>query len=468
MPKLPPALTPTALDALIREFKKSTLRKQKISDGGCKALCLFLQKNASGISKRWMFRRLPIERSLYGLTYPECSLAKARIMAGEYLESLNNGIDPLEEKKRQDRENAEAEQEAQKNAYTFRKAAADWMQTAIKADRWANNSKGERHTDSYLRRYILPVIGDVPINELRWSHVYDVMTYQDMIQKHPENAAKCRSIINYICLAAHTNGYRDADDEPARLVGALKNKLDLICPNKKQKGHKARVEPDDIPEFFAQIGEFNGMSARMLEFTILTAARPGMVQKSKHKDSITGIEFTAAASWKDIDLEAGTWTLSPDVMKMKGREEFVVYLSSYAIELLKSLPRFDGCPWVFTRDGVRPIGEGAMAALIDSMNAKRRALGLREWIDEKESRRIGRPVNVSPHGTARSSFRTWLMTDKHKNYQRFSRDAAELCLAHFIDDGFEGGYYRPDLTDARRECMEAWGKYCTTGLYPDE
>lgn len=472
MPKLAAALTPKSLKGAIDRFEKSGAQKKRVADGGCTGLELLLKRTDDGISKRWTFRATvegrAYDRSLYGLTYPECGIKAARDRAREYLDALRAGVDPLEEKARIQREEAEAKREAARSAYTFGNAASDWMEVARRADRWLNNSQGERKVEGYLRRSILPVVGEVPINDFQWTHVYDVMMTGDLYKEHSEDAKKCRTIINAVCTAAHTNGFREVNDEPARLIGALKAKLDLVVPHKKAKGHEPRVEPDEIPEFFSQIGDFSGMSARMLEFCILTASRPGMVQKSTHKDPLTRLPFVAAAQWKDIDLEAGTWTVSPIVMKMKGREPFTVFLSSYAVKLLRALPRFEGCPWVFTRNGVNPIGPGAMAGVIDSMNAKRRAAGLHEWIDETQSRRVGRPVNASPHGTARSSFRTWLTTDKHKNYQRFNREAAELCLAHFVGDDYGGGYNRPDLVDARRECMEAWGRYCVTGLYPDE
>ena len=468
MPKVSVTLTDKSIKNALRAFKQSTSRKKRLCDGGCKGLNLILLKTNSGTSVRWEVRGLGVERSLYGLTYPDCGINEARNKAREYFASLRSGIDPLIEKERIKQEQAEQTQEAIKQAYTFGKASHDWFEMVRKADKWINDAGGEKKAEINLRCHIIPVVGDVPINEFTWRHVYDVMMHNDLYRRKSEQAKKCRAIINQVCLYAHTHGYRDAEEEPARLIGALKAKLDLVVPVKKEKGHEPRVEPDDIPEFFAQIDEFEGVGAKMLKFCILTASRPGMVQKAKHTNPITKTSFVTAVRWEDIDLDAGTWTVSPIVMKMKGREEFVVHLSSYAIAFLRSIPRFEGCPWVFTRDGRNPIGAGAMARVIDSMNAKRRARGLREWIDEKESKRLGRPINASPHGTARSSFRTWLTTDKHKNYQRFNLEAIELCLAHFVGDEYGGGYNRPDLSDSRRECMEAWGRYCTTGLYPDE
>ena len=184
------------------------------------------------------------------------------------------------------------------------------MEGARLADRWLNNSQGERKVEGYLRRSILPVVGEVPINDFQWTHVYDVMMTGDLYKEHPGDAKKCRAIINAVCAAANLNGCREANGEPARLIGALKAKLDLVVPHKKEKGHKARVEPDEIPEFFSQIGDFSGMSARMLEFCILTASRPGMVQQSNHKDPVTRIPFIAAARWEDMMPALGQFPLS--------------------------------------------------------------------------------------------------------------------------------------------------------------
>lgn len=472
MPKRIPPLDHRGIKSALDAFTEGQKRTERLSDGDVRGLILFFERFPSGeVSASWKVRRRAggkeIDRYLSLPPYPKTSLKQARIIAREYLDKLRAGIDPAEEKRKEREAEKRLEEQRQRDAYTFGKAATKWMDTSRTADLWKNNVAGERKAESYLRRCILPVVGDIPINELNWRHVFDVMMFQDIYRDHREDAKKCRAIINQVCIAAHTDGKRDSDDSPARVVGALKAKLDLVVPHKKEKAHQPRVEPDDVPEFFAQLRKVEGLSARMLEFTILTASRPGMVHKSKHKDPITGKEFIASARWKDIDLDAGIWMVSSVVMKVK-KEDFPVFLSSYAVALLRSLPRIEGSPWVFSLDARRPLSAGAMTSVIKRMNQARVADGLKEWIDERESRKAGRPVTVTPHGTARSSFRTWLTTDKHKNYQRFNSDAAELCLAHEVSDQYGGSYYRPDLSDARRECMEAWGRYCVTGLYPDE
>ena len=67
-----------------------------------------------------------------------------------------------------------------------------------------------------------------------------------------------------------------------------------------------------------------GVAARALEFTILTAARTGEV---------------VGARWSEIDLETRTWVIP--AARMKSRRDRVP-LSPRAIELLSRLYREDG------------------------------------------------------------------------------------------------------------------------------
>ncbi|MFZ2031082.1 MAG: hypothetical protein WAU68_12280 [Vitreimonas sp.] len=61
---------------------------------------------------------------------------------------------------------------------------------------------------------------------------------------------------------------------------------------------------------------------------------------------------------------------------------------------------------------------------------------------------------ITPHGF-RSSFRDWVSETTD-----FSREVAEMALAHVIEDKTEAAYRRRDLFDKRRELMAAWEGYC--------
>jgi hypothetical protein len=68
------------------------------------------------------------------------------------------------------------------------------------------------------------------------------------------------------------------------------------------------------------------------------------------------------------------------------------------------------------------------------------------WTDDK-----GR-VAVT-HGF-RSSFRDWV-----SERTSFSREVAEMALAHVVDDKTEAAYRRGDLFDKRRRMMAAWASF---------
>lgn len=80
----------------------------------------------------------------------------------------------------------------------------------------------------------------------------------------------------------------------------------------------------------AELRQRAGISARALEFSILTVARSGEIR---------------GAEWCEIDLDAKTWIIPAE--RMKAAKEHRVPLSDTAVELLKALPRFTDNNLVF-------------------------------------------------------------------------------------------------------------------------
>jgi integrase len=154
------------------------------------------------------------------------------------------------------------------------------------------------------------------------------------------------------------------------------------------------------------------MSARALEFLILTAARPGEI---------------LGARWSEI--EGDVWTIPGE--RMKGGKPHRVPLSKRAVELLARLPREDGIVFLGARTGALMHGK-AMNALI---------------------RRMGH--SVTAHGF-RSSFRDWAAEQTS-----YANHVVEQALAHAIGSGVEAAYRRGDLFDKRRRLMQDWANYCS-------
>jgi integrase len=165
------------------------------------------------------------------------------------------------------------------------------------------------------------------------------------------------------------------------------------------------------------------ISARVLEFTILTACRTGEV---------------IGATWDEIDQSARSWTIPAS--RMKAAKEHRVPLSDRAVELLKSLPREAGNPHVFIggRKGA-PLSNMAMLELMKGL----------------------RPGYV-PHGF-RSTFRDWAA--ERTNYPNH---IVEKALAHVVADKVEAAYRRGDLFEKRRRLMNEWARYCASPKRPGD
>ena len=146
----------------------------------------------------------------------------------------------------------------------------------------------------------------------------------------------------------------------------------------------------------------------------------------------TKTSATIEANWSEFDFDKGIWTIPKERMK-KGREH-TVPLSDQAIEVLKSINRVEGSPWVFDSRGKgKPISNMAMS------NCLKGTLGFKEY---------------TVHGF-RSSFRDWAgETTTH------SREVIEQSLAHSLADQTEAAYPRGDYLEKCRALMADWAGYC--------
>ncbi|MCB1905752.1 MAG: integrase arm-type DNA-binding domain-containing protein [Rhodocyclaceae bacterium] len=384
---------------------------------------LYLRVQASG-AKGWIFRfQLNGKRREMGIgTLAELPAVDARAAAAELGRLVRDGVDPIEERKQRKQEAAESAQQAKASIVTFRQVATDYIashnagwRNAKHADQWANT----------LATYAEPVIGDLPPAEVTTEHLLKILS--PIWTTKTETASRVRSRIELVLSYAKAKKLREGEN-PAMWRGHL----DALLP-KPGRVKKVRHQPA-LP--YAQMGEFmlalrqvQGMGARALEFAILNAARSGEVR---------------LAEWREIDLEAATWTVPAE--RMKARREHRVPLSKAAVQLLASLPKFKGVDLLFpsVREK-RPISDMTLTAVIRRMNEDEP-----RWADPK----TGAPA--VPHGF-RSTFRDWCAEQTH-----FPSEMAEIALAHTVGDKVEAAYRRGDMFERRREMMQAWADWCIT------
>ena len=354
-----------------------------------------------GDSSAWVLRvTIGNRRRDVGLGgYPDVPLAMARDKARGVRAKIEQGIDPIAERKEF--------RTVLVGALTFDEAAKRLI--AAKSPEW-KNAKHATQWKATLDTYASPIIGKMPVDKIELRHVVDVLT--PIWHTKTETASRVRSRMEAVLSWATASGHRSGDN-PARWAGNLDAGI-LAKPSKIRKvKHHAALPIDDLPGFVADLRQREGIAARALEFAILTAARSGEVR---------------GAVWAEIDMDAKTWTVPGE--RMKAEKEHVVPLTPKAMALLKALPRFAGTDLVFPSPTGKMLSDMTLSAVMRRME-----------------------VDAVPHGF-RSTFRDW--ASERTNYPR---DVAEMALAHTIGDKVEAAYRRGDLLAKRTKMMADWAKF---------
>jgi len=360
-------------------------------------------------AKSWLYRYTISGKTRYmGLgSARHVTLAQARKRVDELrVTKVAKGIDPLAE------EAAAAEQAkaAKAKAIPFRERAEQYLRAH--EDAW-RNAKHRGQWRSTLETYAYPTIGDVPAHEVTAAHIVEILR-PIWSEKH-DTARKVRGRIEAVLDYA-----ADPDDalyrNPAAMTPQLLKKLPKLSRRRKEDRHHPSLPYEQIAAFMADLRQRDGMAARALEFTILTAARTGE---------------TIGARWNEIDEAARVWIVPAG--RMKGEREHRVPLSDAALAVLARVRAASKGDVIFpSLPNDRPLSNMALLTLLKRMNR----------------------ADITVHGF-RATFRTWAAEQT-----AFPREVAETALAHVIADDTEAAYQRGDLFEKRRKLMTAWAAHC--------
>lgn len=344
----------------------------------------------NGPTKSWIFRFMLDRRSRkMGLgSLNTFSLAEARERARQARQQLADGADPIEARltERDARRRDEAER------ITFKDAAVKYL--TVHEAGW-RNAKHRAQWRSTLETYAYPSLGTRPVKAIDAALVNAALA--PIWTATPETASRVRQRIERVC-----TWVRDG--------------MPLPAPSKaKRVQHHAALPWQDMPAFMADLRGRDSISARALEFTVLTAARTGE---------------TIGATWGEIDLDGKVWTVP--AARMKAHRDHRVPLADRAVEILRDLPREKDSPYVFPGGKAgSPLSNMAMLQLLKGM----------------------RP-GLTTHGF-RSAFKDWSTeSTNHPNI------VSEAALAHTVKDAVEKAYRRGELFGKRTKLMKDWAAYC--------
>lgn len=369
---------------------KAAKRPGRYGDG--KGLFLIVGK---GDSASWLVRiQKNGRRRDIGLgSASKVSLSRARELAERVRTQIEAGIDPI------------AERRKALGIPTFREAS----ETVFDANqsKWSNG-KHLWQWKRTLEMYVYPSIGELAVSEVTATQVHDLLAA--IWLEKPETARRVRQRVGMVLDWAFSKGFRETEAPMRSITKGLPRQP-------RNAGHHAAMPYVDVPAFLSRLREKETWGRLALEAAILSASRSGEIR---------------GATWDELDLDAGLWTIPAS--RMKAKREHVVPLSPAAKRVFQRAAE------------LRTSGAGLV------FHGARRNKPMSDMTLMKVLRDMKEPFTA--HGF-RSSFRDWVSETTN-----FPGELAEAALAHAVANKTEAAYRRGNLLEKRRKLMNAWADYC--------
>jgi integrase len=308
-------------------------------------------------------------------------LDQARKKAKSILGQVAHGADPLLEKRRV--------------------AESDRHSLKAVCERYLHREGGKIRTADIrratLERLVYPRLGARPVDAVRRL---DIVHLLDDIEdtRGPAMADQTLAILRKIF---NWHAVRSSDFRTPIVPGMARTKA--------EDRERSRVLSDvELRAVWSTAESYAGPWGQFVRFLLLTAARRSEV---------------AAMAW--AEMSERTWAIPP--ARHKTAASVVLPLSGAAEKVLDEVPRVQGCEFVFSTDGRRPISGFSTFKLRFDI-----ACGVKDW-RLHDLRRTARSL-MSRAGIA--------------------PDIAERCLGHVIG-GVRGVYDRHDYAAQMRHAFEA-------------
>lgn len=381
-------------DARLRKIKPNTNKKSpdKYTDTNGLQLHVFPTGRMTWI---YAYRYQNKQRSLTLGSYPDVSLADARIKLSESKKTLNDGIDPNQAKKEQ--------KQFIDESTLFKTLAMEWMDSrkdVIKEPTY-------RRDLSVFEKDLFPMLGNRPIDQIKGKDVLEaVKKIED--RGAGEMAKRAIPLAGRVFRYAIRKGLIENDPTP-HLHEALK-------PRKVK--NMARLDISEFPSFLQRMDKYHGniLIKSALQFMTLTFVRTAELRNME---------------WSELDLDAKEWRIPADKMKMA--LPHIVPLSKQAMEILEALQPLTGNKqYVFyNHSTAKPLSSNAILCAIRVMGYQGRMTG---------------------HG-----FRGLASTTLHE--QGYMHDAIEIQLAHKVGNAVSQAYNHAQHLQYRAKMMQEWADY---------
>ncbi|EPT7429264.1 integrase domain-containing protein [Vibrio cholerae] len=350
-------------------------------------------------SKQWLFnyyRPTNGKRANLNLgRFPDVSLVQARKASLNAKELIAQGIDPQDERNRQQQAHKEIHE------HTFVNVAKDWF--AIKQ----HDVTPDYALDIWrsLELHIFPHIANKPIKAITAPEIIELLKPIEA-KGSLETVKRLTQRLNEVMNFATNCGLIQANPLTG-IKAAFK---------KPKKENMAALTPAELPELMAAIANasIKRTTRCLLEWQLHTMTRPAEA---------------SGARWNEINWDEKIWTIPAE--RMKKRREHRIPLTEQMLALLEVMKPISG-----HRDFIFPSDRDPKKPC----NSQTANMALK---------RMGFAGRLVSHGL-RSLASTTL------NEQGFDPDLVEAALAHVDDNQVRSAYNRTDYLERRKPMMSWW------------
>jgi integrase len=330
--------------------------------------------------------------------YPAVSLAEARKLRMAAKELLAKGLNPKDERDTQQRLTDE------ENDNTLEHIAGKWFE--VKKTKVSENYAID--TWRSIELHLFPSLGKVPINKLTAPKVIDVI--RPLSAKGTlETVRRLCQRINEIMVFAVNTGL--VSDNP---LSAINKAFEVP-----KKTHMPTLKPNELPELMQalNIASIKIITRCLIEWQLHTICRPNE---------------SAGARWEEIDMEAKTWSIPAERMKMN--RAHTIPLTEQTLAILGF---------------IKPISGHREFLFPADRNPRKHA---NESTANTAISRMGFKSRLVAHGL-RALASTTL------NEQGFDSDVIESCLSHIDANEVRKAYNRSEYLERRQKVMNWWSKH---------
>lgn len=373
---------------------KPTDKPYKLTDGG--GLHLLIKPNGS---KLWQYRyKLYGKESTFAIgNYPSVSLSLAREKMAQAKNMVKEGISPIVERQ------AKKLEKSVEYGNTFESVAKQWLDKQTKT----HSARSISNNESVLTLHILPIIGSMPIKNIKPVHILKILKTLDEAGKH-NTAIKARQVASAVF--RHGVVTLKCESDPSIALQGFVQRVKMT--------HARALTESEMQSLLCAFSAYSGrfITRELVLFQMLTFVRSNEAIQAR---------------WEHIDWDAKLWRLPADMMKMK--RHHIVPLTDVALALLRSIkPLTEKWDWVF------PGVDKRTHASSSGINAAiRYATGTNEF-------------GIITSHDFRATASTWL----HEH--DFLHDDIEMQLAHAAGSKTSASYNHSVRLEQRRELMNWW------------